>query len=129
MALRHRPQLSRAGWRETFLPSYRLVGHRLAPHLLPRHRLPPHRLPRPHGLSSSVQHLGPPPALRNSDMSTGTGSNPRAESWAASAIAWAGRATRYPSLTAVSPSAAASSSVASTSSVKHAARAARPAAS
>ena len=38
-----------------------------------------------HGRSSSVQHLGPPPALRNSDMSTGTGSKPRAASWAASA--------------------------------------------
>ena len=46
-----------------------------------------------HGRSSSVQHFGPPPALRNSDMSTGTGSNPRAESWAASAMAWAGRTT------------------------------------
>ena len=37
-----------------------------------------------------MQHLGPPPALRNSDTSTGTGSKPRAASWAASAIAWAG---------------------------------------
>ena len=76
-----------------------------------------------------MQHLGPPPALRNSDISTGTGSKPRAESWAASAIAWHGSTTWYPSLTAFSPSTAASSSVASTSSVKHAARAARPASS
>ncbi len=41
-------------------------------------------------------------------------------------VAWAGRTTWCPSLTAFSPSTAASSSFASTSSVKHAASAARP---
>src|SRR4029077_4398755 len=45
------------------------------------------------GRSSSVQHLGPPPPLSSSDMSTLTGSRPPPRSWAASPAAWTGSTT------------------------------------
>ena len=76
-----------------------------------------------------MQHLGPPPALRNSDMSTGDGSKPRSASWAARLVACSGRTTWRPSLTAFRPSASASSSFASISSANSRPSVARPASS
>src|SRR5262249_28125653 len=58
--------------------------------------------------SSSVQHFTAPPALTNSDTSTGTGSNPWARTTFDIPVATLGSTTWHPSLTALRPSAYAS---------------------
>src|SRR6185312_3232639 len=60
--------------------------------------------------NSNVQHLTPPPALTNSDISTGTGSNPRVRTRSCIPTAATGSTTWWPSLTALSPSEYASAS-------------------
>src|SRR3954468_21191359 len=65
-----------------------------------------------HALPSSVQHLGPPPALRSSETSTPTVWYPAARSSAVRWVAWAGSTTVRPSLTALRPNTAASSAFA-----------------
>ena len=68
-----------------------------------RHQVTRHR-------NSNVQHLTPPPALTNSDISTGTGSNPRVRTRSCIPAAATGSTTWWPSLTALSPSEYASAS-------------------